>query len=179
MYHNLLSLPSSPPGLQPTARRPVEPCTNRHLPSPPSYCVAHIMSSHPWHCHYTIMRLNYLNAAVIIPEPHPSPAPEAPRPNLRHTRLPTTGRVPVRACGHLLRDPPGRGWRVFCDRGSAAGEPGAYVITAACSPKSRRAPLLTYAPAPLHHRRHSSATAHASNPARPGAVCGATAPPPG
>ena len=35
-----------------------------------------------------LTRLNYLNDAVIIPEPHPSPAPGAPRPNLRHTRLP-------------------------------------------------------------------------------------------
>ena len=62
------------PGLQPTARRPVEPCINCHLPSPPSYCVAHIMSFHPWHCHYTITRLNYLNAAVIILPPHPAGA---------------------------------------------------------------------------------------------------------
>ena len=60
------------PGLQPTARRPVEPRINRHTPSPPPYCVAHIMSFHPWHCHYTITRLNYLNAAVIILAPHPS-----------------------------------------------------------------------------------------------------------
>ena len=70
MYHDLLSLPSSPPGLQPTARRPVEPCINRPLPSPPPHCVAHIMSSRPWHCHCTIARLNYLNAAVIILPPH-------------------------------------------------------------------------------------------------------------
>ena len=70
MYHDLLSLPSSPPGLQPTARRPVEPCINRHLPSPPPHCVAHIMLSHPWHCHYTITRLNYLNATVIILAQH-------------------------------------------------------------------------------------------------------------
>ena len=113
MYHDLLSLPSSPPGLQPTARRPVEPCINRHLPSPPPHCVAHIMSSHPWHCHHTIMRLNYLNAVVIILAPHPARLPEGtdaePLPH------PAAGRVPVRVLrggvmrASVLRDPPNTG----------------------------------------------------------------------
>ena len=34
-------------------------------------CIAHTMSFQPRRCHYTIMRLDHLNAADIIPAPHP------------------------------------------------------------------------------------------------------------
>ncbi len=114
MYHDLLSLPSSPPGLQPTARRPVEPCINRPLPSPPPHCVAHIMSSRPWHCHCTIARLNYLNAAVIILPPHSRRG--APRPNHRSTRLPG-GQVPAQVV-HVVWAGAMRAGVVPCVRGS-------------------------------------------------------------
>jgi hypothetical protein len=118
----------------------------------------------------------------------PFPAPGAPRPNLHHTRLPGGSRCGscvagvMRGGGHAgiraaRSTKHGCGWRVFSDRGFAVGEPGACVKTAACSPKSRRVPLLTYTPAPLHHRRHSFAAAPASIPPAP-ARSAAQPPPP-
>jgi len=68
---------------------------------------AHIRSSHPWHCHYTITRLNYLNAAAIILALNP--VPEASIPNLRH---PAAGRVLMRV---VRTGAAGRGQHAIAD----------------------------------------------------------------
>ena len=87
------------------------------------------MSSHPWHWHYTITRLNYLNDAVIIPKQHPSRLPEGT--DTEPSPHPAAGQVPVRVMraevmqASVLRDPPNtsRGGSVL-RQGSATGEPG-------------------------------------------------------
>ena len=75
----------------------------------------------------------------------------------RHSIAGRAGSGEHRSCGHLCCEihQTRAGVAGVLRQGSAVGEPGACVKTAAGPPKSRRVPLLTDAPAPSHHRRHS------------------------
>ena len=93
----------------------------------------------------------------------PFPAPGAPRPNLHHTRLPGGSRCGSCVAGvmraSVLRDPPN------------TGVGGGYFPTGDLRLVNRGRMLK------LQPVRQSRAGCPGKHPARPGAVCGATAPP--